>query len=96
MTTEQYEGIRKYLKDNSGFNIVDAAKANISSNYIYSIDPVLPDKSDVLAYIDGETEDVPVVKAKVWNNYKTYLLLKLRYFTILVTLYCAIVTKLYY
>ena len=68
MTTEQYEGIRKYLKDNSGFNIVDAAEANISSNYIYSIDPVLPDKSDVLAYIDGETEDVPAVKAKVLYN----------------------------
>ena len=76
------------MKDNSGFSIVDAADADLNSNYIFSIDPVLPDKSDVLAYIDGDTEDIPVVKAKVWNNYKTYLLLKLRYGTIIIHTFC--------
>ena len=53
------------MMDKSGLNLTSSTEANMSSNYIYSIDPILPPKSQVISFIDGDTDVVPVVKAKV-------------------------------
>lgn len=65
MTAEQYEAIIQYVLDISELGVVPSKEANLTSNYIFSIDLVLPNKEDVLTYLDNDNAAMPVAKAKV-------------------------------
>ena len=66
LTKKQANSIMDYMKTQSGLNIASAYDADLNSNYIYSIDPVLPGKEEVLNYIDNDGPEVQT-KAKVGN-----------------------------
>ena len=53
-----------YMMSSSGLNITPYDEADLNSNYIYTIAPILPAKSDVLSYLYGDGSQ-PQVKAKV-------------------------------
>lgn len=52
------------MKSESGLDVVSSDEADLNSNYIFSIDPVLPGKVSVLSYLYNNGPEVQV-KAKV-------------------------------
>lgn len=53
------------MKDKSGLGIVSSDEADLNSNYIFAIDPILPPKAEVLSFLKGDGANPPAVKAKV-------------------------------
>lgn len=69
ITEENYQAIIDYIKHRSPLRIVSSVHADLNSNYIFAIDPILPPKQEVLQYLEQAAGVVPMIKAKVIHSY---------------------------
>lgn len=64
LSTEETAGVIRYMM-NQNLKLVPAVKAKLQDNYIFSVEHYLPNKNEVLQWLDNKPQRQPDRKAKV-------------------------------
>lgn len=65
LSAEETREVIDFMMASSDLDLVHSHDATLTSNYIYSVEDILPGKEDTLKYLDGTNRNPPVRKARV-------------------------------
>ena len=65
LTSEEVQGLTDFIYSKAELNLVRPNEAKVDTNYVYLAELHLPNKRDVVAYLDGETSQKPTREARV-------------------------------
>ena len=65
LTTEEVKGLTDFIYSNADLDLVRPDQIKVSKNYMYLAELYIPNKTDAVAYLDGDTIHKPKREAKV-------------------------------